>query len=233
MNDANPSLELTEVSARFDEAEGMLQEARERLQAILLHERRREDAADSLTESARAVAEFTTRADQVLEEAARAVSAANEVAETGRRLFGGKAIDDVDQRVATALQEIQRLQTAEAETLEAVNANAKARELDQQEARQALAELQSRVGEVDQRVAARLDEVQRLQTTEAGTLAAVKEDSKSRAEAQESHDRLLAELQQRVTDIGNGVKSNRRAVWFTLAALLVGQVVVAVLAVLA
>ena len=232
MTDPSPSLELSEVSARFSEAEGMLQDARERLHAILQHEQRKEAAADSLSQSARAVADFTERADRVLQEAGSAVSAAREILETGRHLISGNAISKVDQRVSSTLEEVQRLQAAEAKTLAAVNADATARERDQQDNKEAIAVLQARASDIDKRLASALEEVQNLQSLQADTLAAIDAEAQARADAQKTNEPLLAELQARAADIARGVTSNSKAVWFALGALLVGQIVVALLVVL-
>ena len=281
----NPSLELSEVSARFSETEGMLQDARERLQAILEQERRNQEAADNLSESARAVAEFTQRADRVLEEASSAVSAAREILETGRHLIGGNAIGEVDgrvsavleevrqlqstdaetlaavnagakarereqqdnkqslselqarvsridERVAGALEQIQTLATAEAETLAAVNVGSKAREREQQDIKESLSELQARVSRIDERVAGALEQIQKLATTEAETLAAVNAGSKARQHEQQDNKQALAELQTRAADVAGALKSSRKAQLVALGALLVGQVAVALIAIL-
>ena len=282
MNDTSPSLELSEVAARFSESERLLLEARERLHGILQSEERSQHAADSLSESARTVASFTERADKLLEEAGIAVSVAREVLESGRDLLSGNTLDvveqrvsdalekievlrateaetfaalkedsnarqlsqaaheralvelqgkasEIDQRVASALEKIEKLQATESETLMALQENSKAQQLSKAAHERALAQLQAKASAVDERVAATKEEVEKLQTAETETLAAVNAEAQARQLAQEEHDRALADLEAKILEGVRAIRLNRAALWLALGLSLVGHVLVAVL----
>ena len=109
MNERAPSLELPEVSRRFEESERLLREARERLTSILESETRSQRLTDSLSESARTVSEFASRAEAVLRETQSAVQEARAVLQAGSAVISGNALSELREQVSELQEEASRL----------------------------------------------------------------------------------------------------------------------------
>ena len=148
MNEHAPSPELPEVSRRFAESEGLLREARERLSAIIESETRSQARAESLSESARAVAAFSSRAEALLGETEAALREAREVLQAGSDAIGGNA-----QRVAAVHEHILQLTATHSELLATVNAEKDARQAADESIDQEFHALQKQVTDLQGRVA--------------------------------------------------------------------------------
>ena len=148
MNEQAPSLELSEVSRRFGESERLLREARERLSSILESETRSQGLADTLSESAHAVAEFSSRAEAILRETEAAVHEARVVLKAGSDVISGNTLDEVSVRVSTVHERILQLTTSQAEILNAINADVEARQTADESAEGHLRALREQVADL-------------------------------------------------------------------------------------
>ena len=123
MNEGAPSLELPEVSRRFAESERLLNEAREHLSAIIKSETRSRGHAESLAESADAVAQFSSRAEALFRETESVLHEARGVLQTSSDVISGNA-----ERVAAVHERILELTGTHSELLAAVSAEREARQ---------------------------------------------------------------------------------------------------------
>ncbi len=123
MNERASSLELPEVSRRFAESERLLNEARESLSAIIKSESRSQGHAESLAESAGAVAQFSARAEALLRETESVLHEAGVVLQTSSDVNSRNA-----ERVAAVHERILELTGSHSELLAAVNTEGEARQ---------------------------------------------------------------------------------------------------------
>lgn len=148
MNERTPSLELSEVSRRFSESERLLSEARERLRSIVESETRSQGLADSLSGSARAVAEFTSRAEAIVRETESAVQQARLVLEAGSEVISGNALNELSKHAVTIDERIVQLAALQSDLLDAVNADSEARRVADQNADEHLRALREEISDL-------------------------------------------------------------------------------------
>lgn len=93
--DNDRSLELDEVVRRFAESETLLNQTGQHLRSLLAEEQRSDARARSLSETARAVEDYSTSAKLLLDEVRQNVHRADEILQAGAKLLDNSALTEL------------------------------------------------------------------------------------------------------------------------------------------
>ena len=100
------SLELDEVVRRFTESETLLNQTAKQLKSLLAAEEKSDARARSLSETARAVEDYSASARLLLDEVRQNVGQAGEILQAGARLLDSPALAELSASVAPLSEQI-------------------------------------------------------------------------------------------------------------------------------
>ena len=221
MNERTPSLDLAEVGRRFEDTEHMLREARERLVNIVEAQERSRGLADSLSETAQAVQGFSSQAEEALRQVSSAVVEARAVLEAGSELIGGGAFSELREQVSAIQVEVSRLSSAQQELKDSIG--------------RAQSTLLSHLNEKGSRFEAAQFALQAsIERAQTELLKSTGDSKSAQEELLNSIGGQIATLasSKDIADVHRRLAGNRRLIFVAAGLLLVGQAVVAVVAML-
>ena len=187
------SLEMDDVVRRFAESETLLNQTGQRLKSLLAAEEKSDARARSLSETARAVEDYSASARLLLDEVKQNVGQASEILQAGARLLDSPVLAELSASVAPLSEQIAAARDAQAAAQAVTQREIAALRENQSEVR---AETQREMGE--------------LRTTQ----------SNAKLEAKQELARLRDRLRQTIHE--THAKHTRR-LWVATVVLLLGQ----------